>query len=399
MQTDRKLKILLVDDEEIVHQTMGDYLRDSGVDVVSKYDGRDGLDAIDSTEYDLTLVDIRMPRMDGLSFLEEALKVRPDLSVVIITGHGSMEIAVQALRLGAADFLTKPLKLLELDAVLEKAMRLTQLRQDRRHLRETIRGIQEAEGLSEGSFDYLGTSAATQMVREQVRRAVEAECDTILVTGETGTGKEVVAREIHHQSFPAEQPFIAVSCPALPDSLVESELFGHVKGAFTGAQGDRAGYFELADEGTLFLDEVGDLSDAAQAKLLRVLETRALRRVGGAREISVDVRVIAATNRPLMRLVEEGTFRSDLYYRLNIYTIELTPLRDRTEDIPILAKHFLGLRNRGRAGKAQSFSSGAEKILMEYHFPGNARELRNLVERAAILCSGNEINQGSPSSP
>ena len=391
MKSEQKLQILLVDDEEIVHQTVGDYLRESGAEVTSRHDGREAIDAITETEYDLVLADIRMPRLDGLSFLEEAQQVRPELSVVIITGHGNMETAVQALRLGAADFLTKPVKLMELDAVLEKAVRLSALRKDRLHLRETIRGIQEAEGLGDGGHQFLGTSTSTEVIRTQVQRAVEAECDTILITGETGTGKEVVAREIHRQAFPAERPFIAVSCPALPDTLVESELFGHVKGAFTGAQTNRAGYFELADGGTLFLDEVGDLSDAAQAKLLRVLETRALRRVGAAKETEVEVRVVAATNRSLEQMVATGGFRSDLFYRLNLFGIELTPLRERREDILILAKHFLEVRNRGRSGRAAGFSPVAEEILSGYDYPGNARELRNLVERAAILCAEEEI--------
>ena len=277
MAEEQPLRILLADDEEIVHQTIGDYLRESGQHVDAARDGLVALKAIEASDYDLALVDIRMPGMDGLSLMARVQEIRPELSVVVVTGHGNLEMAIQALRLGAADFLTKPIKLLELDAVLEKSLRIRDLRQDRRHLRETIRGIQASDDLRVRNRRFVGTSPATRKVCEQIGQAVDAGCDTILITGETGTGKEVAAREIHFQTSSDESPFIAVSCPALPDSLVESELFGHMKGAFTGATADRAGYFELADGGTLFLDEVADLSASAQATLLRVMETRGTR--------------------------------------------------------------------------------------------------------------------------
>ena len=385
------LNILLVDDEEIAHQSIGDYLRDTGYRVEGAYDGMAALRVLAQEEFDLALVDVRMPGMDGLSLLERLQEEHPELSVVIVTGHGTMETAVQALRLGAADFLTKPVDLLMLDAVVEKVVRLRDLRREQRHLRDAIGGIQTSEAQREQNRHFVGASPATHRVHVQIREAVEAGVDTILVTGETGTGKEVVAREIHFQAGREESPFIAVSCPALPETLVESQLFGHVKGAFTGAVADRAGYFERADGGTLFLDEVADLTPATQARLLRVLETRAFERVGGSKEITVDLRLIAATNRPLEELVDAGQFRRDLYYRLNVYTIDLLPLRQRRQDILPLAEHFLELHGARRGLNPPGFAADAREALQAYDFPGNARELRNLVERAAILCKGEPL--------
>ena len=383
------LNILLADDEEIVHQTLADHLSNLGHQVDSVYDGLAALEAIRTGDYDIAAVDIRMPGMDGITLLGKIQEVRPDVSVVIITGHGNMETAMQALKLGAEGYLVKPPKLLELEAVLERVALVHKLRQDKRHLRETIGGIQASGNLGERHF--VGACSATRKVRRQIQQAVEALCDTILITGETGTGKEVVAREIHFQASSDESPFIAVSCPALPDSLVESELFGHVKGAFTGATADKAGSFELADGGTLFLDEVADLSAPAQAKLLRVLETRTLRRIGGSKEISVDVRVISATNAPLEELVRARNFRADLFYRLNVYSIHILPLRERREDILPLAEHFLSVYAAPRGLQFDGFSSEARGTLLSYDFPGNARELRNLIERAAILCRSGQI--------
>jgi len=251
---------------------------------------------------------------------------------------------------------------------------------------ETIRGIQTSEDIRLRNRSFIGKSTEMFEVRKQIQLAVEAKCETILILGETGTGKEIVAREIHFMGEDDERPFIPVNCPALPDSLVESELFGHVKGAFTGATMDRAGYFEMADGGTLFLDEIADLSPAAQAKLLRVMETRKLRRVGGSKEINVNVQIIAATNAPLGELVEAQRFRKDLFYRLNVFTIKLLPLRERRSDIIPLAEHFLSTYIAGRGLFIDGFSQEAKDMLINYNFPGNARELRNVIERAAILC-------------
>ncbi|MEW6379674.1 MAG: sigma-54 dependent transcriptional regulator [bacterium] len=386
MADEPRLRILLVDDEQIVHQTVGPYLEDCGHRVTHAPAGDTALKLVEAHDYDLAIVDLRMPGMDGLSVLSAMGDIRPELSAVIITGHGNMEAVIQALRLGAADFLTKPVKLLELDAVLEKAMRIRHLRQGHRRLKETIRGIQMSEDIRHRNRCLVGVSQAIAEVRGQIQLAVKARCETILISGETGTGKEVAARQIHFMTGGDDRPFIAVNCPALPESLVESELFGHVRGAFTGAAIDKAGYFELADGGTLFLDEIADLSPQAQAKILRVLETRKLRRLGGARKIDVNIRVIAATNVPLEELVESYKFRKDLFYRLNVFTIKLPPLRERPSDIIPLAEHFLSTYLIGRGLRVEGFSPEARNVLAGYSFPGNARELRNMVERAAILC-------------
>jgi DNA-binding NtrC family response regulator len=391
MNPHRGLHILMADDEEVVRQTITDYLRETGQRVDEAHDGLAAMRYIEETDYDLALIDVQMPGMDGRSLLARVQEVRPEMSVVIITGHGSMEMAIKALRLGAADFLTKPIKLLELDAVMEKSSRIRELKRDRRHLRETIRGIQALDDTRERSRRLVGVGAESRRLKDQIGQAVAARCETILITGETGTGKEVVAREVHFRAGSDESPFIPVNCPALTDTLLESELFGHMKGAFTGASADRAGCFELADGGTLFLDEVADLSAMAQAALLRVLETRCFRRVGGAKEIRVNLRVVAATNALLETLVESGKFRRDLFYRLNVYAIHLLPLRERKEDILPLAEHFLSNYAAPRGFRFDGFSPQATALLKGYRFPGNARELRNLVERAAILCGGGWI--------
>ncbi len=384
----QSLTILLADDEEIVRSTISDYLNDSGHHVVEVRDGAEAIDAISKLDFDLALVDVQMPIVDGLGVLEHVQHDRPDLPVVLISGHGSMETVIQALRLGAADFLNKPVRLRELDAVQEKVLRLRGLQQQGRILRQTIGRLQ---GNSQRNLRMIGTSPASELVRSQIAQAVEAGCDTILITGETGTGKEVVARELHNRAGQPDSPFIALSCPAVPDSLVESELFGHVRGSFTGAVTDQAGCFELANHGILFLDEVGDLTAAAQAKLLRVLETRSVRRLGGSKEIQVEVRVVTATNARLEELVEKGEFRKDLYYRLNVFSIHLEPLHRRREDILPIADYFLETFVSRRHLDLEGFTDEARRRLEAYDYPGNVRELRNIIERAAILCRSGRI--------
>ncbi len=391
MHPNEILNILIVDDEEIVLKTLGDYLRQMGHNVAEAGDGLAGLRLIETDRFDLALIDVRMPKMDGITLLARAREIQPEMAIVIITGHGNMTTAVQALREGASDFLNKPVRLLELDAVLEKTRSLTSLRLEKNRLRNTIGSLQALDKKREGNWRLVGKSPAMEAIRRQIHQSIDSRCDTILITGETGAGKEVVARNIHFQSCAENVPFIAVSAPAMQDTLAESELFGHTKGAFTGADRDRQGYFELADGGTLFLDEVGDLSPAVQAKLLRVLETRSLRRVGGSTEIKVSVRVIAATNADLAALVEAGRFRTDLFYRLNVFAIHIPPLRERPDDILPMAERFLEAWTLARGGLVTGFTPGAQQALMEYAYPGNARELRNIVERAAILCGRGRI--------
>ncbi|MBN1900882.1 sigma-54-dependent Fis family transcriptional regulator [Candidatus Sumerlaeota bacterium] len=384
------LHILLVDDEEVVHQTLSDYLHDLGHVVEGVRDGYSALQILKDNYFDLALVDIRMPGIDGISLLDKIPEIRPEMPIVIITGHGSMESAIQALRLGAADFLTKPIKLLELDAVLEKCVNLYTLRREKSVLQQTIKKIQYGD-IDGGATHFIGVSASAIKVRKQIEEAVDAGCETILITGETGVGKEVAASEIHNKASNAHGPFIPVCCPALPETLLESAMFGHVRGAFTGAHEDRAGYFEMADGGTLFLDDIGDLSLSAQASILRVMEARTFRRVGGLKEIKVALRVVAATNIPLENLVREGRFRRDLFYRLNVYTIHIPPIRERKEDIMPLAEHFLNSYASMRNLHFQGFSDSARNALMNYDYPGNARELRNMIELAAIQCRSGMI--------
>ncbi len=391
---DDKLRILIADDEAIVHTTLGGYLKDMGHIVENVHDGDNALKMIEKNDYDIALVDFKMPGMDGLQLLEQAQKFKPELSVVLVTAHGTMKTVIQALRFGAADFLIKPVKLMELDIVIEKSHRLRQLRQKERTLKEKIRGIQTSEYLRNMNRKFIGESRFAKRVRESIRQAVDAKVETILIIGETGSGKEVVAREIHFQSHSDEKAFIAVNCLAMPESLMESELFGHVRGAFTGAVSDKTGFFELADQGTLFLDEIADLSLAAQAKLLRVLETRRLRKIGGTKEIHLTLRVIAATNVPLEKYIENGKFRKDLFYRLNLFPIQIPPLRERRDDIPQLAEHFLKLYALRTGKHLSGFSEKAVELLMQYDYPGNVRELQNIVERAAILSDQEMIQEG-----
>ncbi len=388
---ENKLKILLVDDEKVIHESIGDYIRDSNHSVVHTYDGNNALKMVGESDFDLILVDVRMPGMDGLALLASIRKIKHEIPVVIITGHGSLDIAIEALRNGADNFLKKPIKLLELDLVIEKAVQIKKLMMDRQRLQGNIRGIQSAEYLRSGSCRLVGTSQETQKVRELVRHVVENGFETILITGETGTGKEVVAKEIHFKLFTEESPFIAVCSPAMPESLVESELFGHVKGSFTGSTEDKPGYFEQADGGTLFLDEIGDLSLSVQAKLLRVLETRTFRRIGSSKEIMVNVKIIAATNSHLKQLIREGRFRQDLFYRLNIFPIHLLPLRKRKKDIIPIAEHFLFVCSRSMGLRSEGFSPEAKELLLRYNYPGNVRELKNIVERSVMISRSNII--------
>ncbi len=338
----------------------------------------------EASEYDVALFDLCLPGLDGLSLMKKARQIRPDMSSIMITGRGDMGAAIQALRLGAVDFLLKPINYHELGAALEKGLQAQSLRKDPRTDPASIQTLTSYDG--DVSEQLIGESQHTIRVRQQIELAVSANCQTVLITGETGTGKEVVARCIHDKAFGQDRPFVAVNCAALPDSLVESELFGHTKGAFTGATAERAGFFELADDGTLFLDEIADLSLGAQATILRILETRSFRRVGGSKEISVSIKVVAASNAPLEELVARRTFRRDLLYRLDVFRIALLPLRERPKDILPLATYFLDAYASARGLQLEGFSPEAQTLLLDYTYPGNARELRNIVERAAIAC-------------
>ena len=383
---ENSLHILLTSDARIICATLKDYLYNLGHQVEIVRDGHTALKKFNAQHYDLALVDLRVPGINDTEFLTKVQHNRHETPVVLISGDDTVRKIIEAFRLDAGSVLPQSIQFSSVNAGHKNGRRLGRSHRSHCNLHETPRGVQARKNLQVKNQCFVGNSSATQEVRERIRQAVEANVDTILLTGETGTGKEVVAREIHLQSSLEECPFIAVNCSALPESLVESELFGHVKGAFTNATKDRPGYFEMANSGTLFLDEIADLPLHTQAKLLRILDTRTLIPVGGSQEISVQERVISALNKDPAHIVESGQFRSDLYYRLNVFSIHLQPLRERPEDILPLADHFLGAYTARNGRIFEGFSEAAQSSLLDYQYPGNVRELRNIVECSATLC-------------
>ncbi len=368
--------VLVVDDETSIRDAIRQILEYEGHDVAVAEDGMDALDRYAERRPDLTFLDVKMPGLDGLEVLSRVRENDPSALVVMISGHGTIETAVDATRAGAFDFLQKPLDSDRLLVTLRNALQMRGLSERVQRLREEV----------EARHEIVGSSREIQQVLERVERVAPTGA-RVLVTGENGTGKELVARAIHRLSSRSSGPFVEVNCAAIPGELIESELFGHLEGSFTGAVADRAGRFEQADGGTLFLDEVGDMSLDAQAKVLRALEQGVVTRVGGGRAIEVDVRVVAATNKELTEEIEAGRFREDLYYRLNVVPIHVPPLRDRRSDIPMLVHHFSTLAVGGR-GPSRDFSDDAVERLRELPWPGNVRELRNTVERLTILADG-----------
>ncbi|MCX7804493.1 MAG: sigma-54 dependent transcriptional regulator [Planctomycetota bacterium] len=374
-------KILVLDDEPAIRKVLGAVLRCEGHQVYESGDGAEALDIVAREGCDLVIQDLRMPGMDGLRFLALLKERHPEVLSIVITAFGTWETAVEAMRLGAYDHVRKPFDTDEIRTLVARAV-------ERRAL---YRRLKE-QGLPGGAHvgDMVGNSPAIRAVADLVARVAPTD-STVLICGETGTGKEMVAKAFHYGSMRAFEPFVAVNCGAFPETLLESELFGHVRGAFTGAVADRKGVFELADRGTLLLDEIGEMSIQTQVKLLRVLETRTFKPVGGMKERTVDVRLIASTNRDLAAMVREKQFREDLYYRLNVIPVFLPPLRERKEDIPLLAGHFLA-RFASRAGKRTvRFSEGAMSWLAANPWVGNVRELENCIERAVALCDGDTI--------
>jgi two-component system nitrogen regulation response regulator NtrX len=373
-------KILIVDDEQSIRSTLAKILEDEGHRTSVAESGEEGLALAARDEFDLIFLDLWLPGVDGLTVLER-LRSAGAPPVIVISGHGNIDTAVRATRLGAYDFLEKPLSLERVVLTINHALADRKLRDQVRDLRRSL------------SLDELliGESDVMKSLEEHVRSAA-ASNSRVLITGENGSGKEIVARALHRWSHRAEQPFVDVNCAAIPEELIESELFGHRKGAFTGAIDERKGKFELADGGTLFLDEVGDMSVRTQAKVLRVLQEQTFQKVGGQQPITVDVRVIAATNKNLAAEIERGTFRDDLYYRLNVIPIEVPPLRVRGNDIILLAEHFLRRFAAETGSPRKKLSSGAAAKLKAYHWPGNVRELRNVMERLAILVRNETID-------
>jgi len=366
--------LLIIDDEPNILTTLRRALDLEGYGVEVAGSGALGLEKLDECDIDLVLLDVVMPELDGISVLEQIREKHPEVTVVMMSGNATIDTAVTATRLGAHDFVEKPLSTDKLLLTVQNALSFRQLSRENAVLRQKARN----------EYKMIGSSAAMASIYDKIRKTAPTT-GRVLITGANGTGKELVARAIHDNSRRAAGPFIKMNCAAIPSELIESELFGHEKGAFTGATQQRRGKFELADGGTLFLDEIGDMNPSAQAKVLRVLQEGELERVGGHETLRVDVRVIAATNKNLSEEIEAGRFREDLFYRLNVVPIELPPLRDRRDDIANLVKHFLGLVCEANGHKLKTISADAVTLLMQYDWPGNVRELRNVVERLAIL--------------
>ncbi len=374
--------VLIVDDEQSILQTLSGLLSDEGFDVSTAANGYEALKIIDTESPDLVLLDIWMPGIDGIETLKEIKKDNPHIQVIIITGHGTIETAVRATKLGAFDLIEKPLSIDKIIVAINNALNFRRLEEENKYLRKKT--------LEKNSIN--GNSLGTIELKKNIAAAAPTD-SYILIKGENGTGKELVARTIHQLSPRADQPLIDVNCAAIPDELIESELFGHEKGAFSAALTKKIGKFELANNGTIFLDEIGDMSLMTQAKILRVLQEQKIQRVGGSRTIRVNVRVIAASNKNLEQEIENGSFREDLYYRLNVIPIEVPPLRHRIDDIPELVDNFLNEFANQNRSKPKTITPSALKILGSYSWPGNVRELKNLIERLVIMVDKNVIDE------
>jgi len=372
--------VLVVDDEAAQRTVLAGFLRKRGLEAITASGVEEAVQVVSSRTVDLVLTDLNMPGKDGLALIDSLRAVNPELPVIVMTAFGTVASAVAAMKQGAADYLTKPIDLDELEVLVARTLERRALVSENELLREQLAS----------RYRLAGLETANARMSEAINTAARAAASraTILIRGESGTGKEVLARAIHYASPRAKQALVAVSVGALPDTLVESELFGHERGAFTGADRERRGRFELADGGTLFLDEIGDLPKATQVRLLRVLQEQAFERLGGTHTIKVDVRVIAATNRDLQAMVRSGEFREDLFYRLNVVCIELPPLRERREDIPLLVDEFLRRFAGETPAKVEGLSREAMDLLLKYDYPGNVRELENLMHRAMVLARG-----------
>ena len=378
-----KPRILVVDDEESIREFLEIMLRKEGYEVTCAEDGKQALDVVKKRSFDLVISDMQMPNMTGMDLLREVKAQYPDMLFMMITAFGTTETAVEAMKFGAYDYILKPFKIDEVRINIANALRSQNLEVENRTLKKELN--------KEYSFQSLvGNSDSMHRIYDLVKRVSQTPTN-VLVTGESGTGKEVVAKAIHYNGPLKDKPFVTINCGAIPESLMESEMFGHKKGSFTGAIADKAGLFEVADGGSLFLDEVGELPLTIQVKLLRAIQERVIRRVGGTEDAKIEVRIIAATNRELEEMVKQGTFRQDLYYRLNVINIKTPPLRERADDIPLLANHFLKKYNERLNKSIQGISDEAMEMLKKYDYPGNVRELENIIERTVALEGGATI--------
>jgi len=372
--------ILIVDDEEGIRTALGGILEDEGYKTLFAVDGVEALAIARQEAPDLVLLDIWMPRMDGLETLQKLKELYPGLTVIMMSGHGTIETAVRSTKLGAYDFIEKPLSLEKIIISVNNALGVNRLREENASLR----------GMVHKDDEVISSSPAMRKLQEQIRIVAPTNA-SVLITGENGTGKELVARSIHYYSQRRDKPFVEINCAAIPEELIESELFGHEKGAFTGAVAQKKGKFDLADGGTIFLDEIGDMSLKTQAKVLRILQERKFERVGGTRTLEVDVRIVAATNKVLEEEIRTGHFREDLFYRLNVVPFTVPPLRERKDDIPLLIGHFLELFCRREGRERKVMVPEAVELLKNYEWPGNVRELKNIIERLVIMTPGGTI--------
>ena len=380
--------ILIVDDEESVRKSFADVMRDEGYEVIIASSGKEGIEVLNDTQPSLALLDIAMPDMDGIETLQRFREIRPDIPIIMVTGHGAIETAVKTTKMGAYDFIVKPPELRHLTLVVKHGIAESRLREENETLKRNLRW----------RYEIIGESAQMEALKKQIALAGPTN-GWVLIHGESGTGKELVARAIHRTSRRANDPFVEVNCAAIPQDLIESDLFGHEKGSFTGAMSMKRGKFEIAHGGTLFLDEVADMSLVTQAKVLRVLEGQEFQRVGGSKTIKTDVRVIAASNKNLVEEIRRGSFREDLYYRLNVIPLTVPPLRERTGDIPLLVRYFLQGYSTEYGQKPKTIADDALHLFIRYPWPGNVRELRNFIERLIIMVPGPVLSARDMPSP
>ncbi len=379
------MDILLVEDKDSLRKMLVTALEGEDYEVEAFADGDEALEALEEQRYKLVLTDLKLPGSDGLDILESAVKLHPSPAVIVLTAYGTIEEAVKAIKMGASDFLSKPVDIDHLLIVIERALKKQRIIYENILLKEKFSEKLEFPRI-------VGESDVIKSISKDIQKAATTD-STILLQGESGTGKELFAKAIHALSDRSDKPFVAINCAAIPENLIENELFGHEKGAYTGADSSKMGKFELADGGTLFFDEISELQHSVQAKVLRVIQERSFERVGGLSTINVDVRLIAATNRDLQQEVEEDRFREDLFYRLNVFPVHIPPLRERKEDIPVLAEHFLEYLSREMNRDSMEFSDGAIEKLKSYSWRGNVRELENAIERAIILCDGDTVGE------